>query len=347
MRLVRFAILPVVLVAALFVAACGGSDNSGSGSSSTQASSNAAPANKGVIAFSVPIASAEFFQGVSYGFEGAAKQLGYSTKILDANLSPDKQVSDLNTFTTQKPKAVVSWTLNPKAAEGAYQQLKTAGVPVLGMGSGSPSFKSSVWVATSPPSGCDSMRTEAQYIAKRVPGAKVLIVGGPPVPTLQAQVACMLKEAKAAGLVVAQKQDNVKNTATAAQSIVQDMLTTHPDARAVWTFNDDSAAGAAAVLASSGKQAWNEDTKKGIIIAGNGGNPATISAIKAGKMTLTMDSDTVLLGIRAAQMAAAAAQGKPLPKQVIIPTKIWDKSNVNTYVLPDKRPIRLTPLPGT
>jgi ABC-type sugar transport system substrate-binding protein len=55
----------------------------------------------------------------------------------------------------------------------------------------------------------------------------------------------------------------------------------------------------------------------------------------------------VLLGIRAAQMAAAAAQGKPLPKQVIIPTKIWDKSNVNTYVLPDKRPIRLTPLPGT
>jgi ribose transport system substrate-binding protein len=345
MGFARSTALGVSLVLCLFAAGCGSDDDSGSSADGAGSTSGAETTDKGVIGFSPPIASAEFFQGVEYGLKEAAKQLGYSVKTLDANLSPDKQVSDLGTFVSLKPAAVVSWTLNPDAAEGAYQRLKSADIPVVGMGSESPSFATTVWVATSPPEGCDAMREEAEYIAERIPGGEVLIVGGPPVPTLELQVKCMVDEAKAAGLVVADKQDNVKNTAAAAQSIVQDMLTANPDARAVWTFNDDSAAGAAAVLASGGKDAWNEETKEGIIVAGNGGNPATIAAIKAGKMTLTMDSDTVQLGVRSAQLAAAVAEGKPVPDRLVIPTKVWDKSNVDTYVQPTKREVELTPLP--
>lgn len=356
MRVARVAVVPTAVAACIAVAACGSSSNSSTTSASAapsgtasantaQPASGGTTASKGTLGFSVPVTGNPFFEGTLYAFDAAAKKLGYSVKALNANLSPDKQVSDLAALASLKVKAVVSWTLNPKAAQGPYQSLTNAGIPVVGMGSTSPSFKATIWPSTNPPSGCAPFALEAKYIAARAPGGKILLVLGGPVPSLQHENACMISTSKAAGLVIAEQAPNAQDNASAAQSIVQNMLTTHPDVSAIWGYNDNSALGAAAVVAGSGKSAWNDKTKKGVIIAGSGADPDAIDAIKAGKVTVTEDSNVNELGTLAAQLAAAAAQGKPVPKQIVIPTKLWDQSSVGSYLPPDQRPITLNPLP--
>jgi ABC-type sugar transport system substrate-binding protein len=61
-----------------------------------------------VIGWSVPIAANDYFRSVIYGQKEAAKQLGYRIRPYDANLSPDKQVSDLDLMTNAKVSGIVS-----------------------------------------------------------------------------------------------------------------------------------------------------------------------------------------------------------------------------------------------
>jgi ribose transport system substrate-binding protein len=239
----------------------------------------------------------------------------------------------------------VSWTLNPGAADAAYQRASDAGIPIVGMGSTSKYFFSSVW----DPSGVDCRMTKdgAAFIAKRVPGAKVLVIGGPPVPALEFYINCFIKDAKAAGLNVVERQNNVKDQAASAQSIVQDMLTKHPDANAIFSYNDASALGAAAVVRASGKQAWVEGKQEGIIIMSNGGQPPALNAIKAGAMTAAYDVSPEQLGRISVQLLAQKIKGRKVPKRVVGPFKLWTAKNAGQYVSNLKRPIKLTPLVGS
>ena len=60
---------------------------------------------------SSPVASNPNQQAITYGENQAAKKYGMTVKTLDANLSPDKQVSDIDTFINLKVKGIITWTL--------------------------------------------------------------------------------------------------------------------------------------------------------------------------------------------------------------------------------------------
>ena len=71
-------------------------------------------------------------------------------------------------------------------------------------------------------------RTCTKYIAEERPGAKVLAIGGPPVPSIQAYEKCFAENAKRNGLTIVGKAHNTKDTAATAQPIVADLLTKTP-----------------------------------------------------------------------------------------------------------------------
>ncbi len=292
------------------------------------------------IGESSPILSNPNQQAITRGEQLAAKSFGWKVKTIDANLSPDKQVSDVDTLVNLGVKGLITWTLDAGAAGAAYKRALDKGIPVIDYGS-TANVTSTVYDERG--YRCTAGGKAAAYIAKRVPKGKVLVIGGPPVPSITNYTNCFVKAAKAAGLQVVGKQNNVKDTAATAQPIVQDLMTKNPDINAIWCYNDPSCLGAGAVVRSSGKKAWIEGKQKGIVITGANGSGDAAQGVKSGLITGTWDPQPDVMGTIAVELLAMHLKdGKPLsalPKIVVVPLKVWDAKSIGKYVDPLKRKV--------
>ncbi|ADB50463.1 sugar ABC transporter substrate-binding protein [Conexibacter woesei] len=344
----RRAGLAALALAGLVVAGCGSGDK-GSGGGSTAASTSQHD-RKIVVGYSDPVGSNQAQQAVYRAQKEAAKQLGWEIVHLDANLSPSKQLSDIDSMISRKVDAINSWTLEEGAADAAYRRAVEAGIVIVGQSTASPYMSSTVWLQQN--YGCSLAKMGAKYIADRRPGAKTLVIGGPPVKAITHYAQCFLDAAKAAGLTVLDKKDNMADTAAGSQPIAAAMVNQHPDVEAVWTYNDPTALGAGNALKAAGKQVWQEGkSDDGVIVIGSNGTEEGIQGIKSGLMTVTYDMHPDVIGTQIIAVLAKhfrdGVPAKDLPKNVVVPTTKWDLSNVADYVDPMKRPIKLGAVLGT
>src|SRR5690348_5157377 len=111
----RLLAAPLALALVLFVAA----QASGSRSASIQ------------LGESSPVLSNPNQHAIAHGEDLAAKQEGWSVKHLDANLSPSKQVSDVDTFVHLNVKGIITWTLDPGTVAAAYKRALAKSIPIV------------------------------------------------------------------------------------------------------------------------------------------------------------------------------------------------------------------------
>ncbi|WP_320669803.1 sugar ABC transporter substrate-binding protein [Patulibacter defluvii] len=325
------------VLAALALAACGG-DDGGSGDKSGGASGGGGGGAK-KVAYSNPVAGQPGQEELMLGFTGGAKELGWKATQINANLSPDKQVADIATMISQKQDGIASWTLDPGAAAGAYGQARSAGIPVIGVNSEGEGVSTSVWWELNTCENDPPIGRTAKMIAESRPKAKVIMIGGPPVPSIKAYEDCFAKEAKAAGLQVVAKVANTKDTAATAQPLTADVLTKHPDADAIWAYNDQSALGASAAVTSASKKV-SDGKSDGIMVFGQNGDEDAITAIKDGRLTATWDTDAIGTGwavIKALTYYIGDAKTDNPPKNLVVKSTMWTKDNVGEYVPPRQR----------
>lgn len=300
-----------------------------------------------VIGYSNPLASEEGLRAVGYGAREAIKKLKlpWTLRELDSKLSADKQVSDVDTFVSLKAKGIMSWTLDPGAADAAYKRARDAGIAVIGLNSTSKYFNSVMAADTD--TTCRVANEQAAYIARLVPRAKVLAIGGPPVPSITLSTNCFVKAAKQRGLTILELQKDATGSQAGGQKVAENLLLKHPDVQAMWVFSDGDALGASAALAASGKRVWS-GKNKGIVLVSRNGVQAAIDAVKAGRMTATWDNNQPLLGAAAVQILKRIIVDKvppsEIPKRVAIPSQRWDLTTIGKYKSPLKRAVPL-PLP--
>src|SRR5579864_8374905 len=84
---------------------------------------------------SSPVLSNPNQQAIAYGEDQAAKHFGWTVKHLDANLSPSKQVSDVDTFINLGVKGIITWTLDPGTVAAAYKRALAKNIPIVDFGS--------------------------------------------------------------------------------------------------------------------------------------------------------------------------------------------------------------------
>jgi ribose transport system substrate-binding protein len=326
----KLGLLPLA-VALIFAAGCG-DDGGESGAGTTTGSSSASGAGK-KIAYVSPVAAQPGQQDIGFGMETGAKELGWTSEVLDANLAPDKQVAAVDAAISKQLDAIGSWSLDAAALAGAYERALAAGIPVISMNTEGEKVTGSIWNEhlLCVPGG--SQEKLAEFIADRIPGAKTVIMTGPPAPSIVAMTKCFTDAAKQAGLQIVATKANTSDTAEAAQRLMGDILTKHPDVQAVWNYNDQSALGDAAAL-----QARNKDiatiSKDGIIVIGHNGDADAIAAVKDGRMTGTWDPNYVATGLAfTRQMNEAMKAGgadASVPK-VTVKGDFWTSENVGTY----------------
>lgn len=308
-------------VAALLGAtACGGGDDA-----------SAAGGTSGLkVAYSSPVASQPGQQIVTNGLNAGAKELGWEVNVIDANLSPDQQVSNVQTMIQQQAAAIGLWALDSGAMEGTYAQAKSANIPVIGVNSEGANVSSTVWWGVN---RCDDdqspYRQAAKQIAETRPGGKVIVLGGPPVPSIQANVKCFSDAAKAAGLTILAQIDNTKDTSANAASLTADTFTKYPDVDAVWSYNDSSAIGASTSATQAGRKI-SDGTGEGIIIQGSNGDPDAIEAVKQGRLSGTWDPDSYATGMAVIKAMDDAKKGVT-GKNYVVTAKYWSQANIAEY----------------
>ena len=223
---------------------------------------------------------------ITLGQRRRSTELGWDFTSLDASLDPSRQAQQVDELVTLGVDGLTTWTLDAALAEPAYERAVVAGIPIIAFNSESPS------VTTVIRQRADSevpAEDAARYIAERVENARVLVVGGPPIPALVARTERFLEAAARAGLTVVGRDDNVGDVEETAVPVVEGLLREQPNVDAVWCFNDYTAVAAGKVLRGRGAPIWS-GRERGVIVSGISGAPLAIEAIRDGSMTLTYDS---------------------------------------------------------
>jgi ribose transport system substrate-binding protein len=110
----------------------------------------------------------------------------------------------------------------------------------------------------------------------------------------------------------------------------QDLLTKFPDVKAIYGENEDMALGAAQAIDARGLKHW--DGQSGIITIGADGLVSGMEAIKAGKLTATVDVNSAEIGTRMIEtLFAHEFLGEEVNQFVRVPTGVVDKSNVDLH----------------
>jgi ribose transport system substrate-binding protein len=317
-------------IGALAVVGCGSDDDGGGDSAAGGA------AERMTIGYSNPNASGVPLQSIAYGQKQAIEKLDlpWTVNEVDAKLSGDKQVADIDTMIVQRVGAVTSWTMNPGAAEQVYRRAQEAGIPVMTFNSESES--ATTVLKTQTDATCDVSVEQAEYIAERVPNAKVLMVGGPEAPSIIFTTQCFRDAAKEAGLKVIGTVTDTQGNETGGQKVAADGLTRHgSDVQAIWVYSDPPAAGVAAAVQDAGMKVWSEEDPTGVVFVSRDGASTAVADIKAGRMTATWDGNMSQMGAASIQLLKQHyVDGVPLeelPKEVLIEAVRYDQANADEY----------------
>ena len=103
------------------------------------------------------------------------------------------------------------------------------------------------------------------------------------------------------------------------------LLAEHPRIDGVWTGNDLMAFGALDALAEAGRTAQ---------VVGINGLPGAIERIEAGTMLASVDFSAFNIAAIAARAALRHLSGEPVPRQIMIPAALIDRTNHRAWQVP-------------
>ncbi|MHA3701115.1 sugar ABC transporter substrate-binding protein [Jatrophihabitans sp. YIM 134969] len=334
------AVASVLLVGTL--AACSSSGGSTGGDTSGVAAtvaggSGGVPSAKLRIDYASPVAAQPGQQQFDQGAKAAASVSGSTFDSLDSAVSASKQITNIMTMLQRNPDVIGTWTLDPGATAGVYNQVVTQGIPLIGVNSNDNGITNAVWGSTQLCTADGPWAQTAKMFAKKDPGGKVATIGLDGVPSIDANTKCFTDAAKVAGLDVVAHVSNTSDDSAGGQKLIADVLTKNPDLSGVWAYNDASALGASAAVLAAGKKV-SDGTSDGLIITGSNGDSDAVDAIKQGRLTATWDPNNVEMGWLFVLMAQEVKAGSA-PKSAVMPATLVDASNAADWVAPGDRTV--------
>jgi ribose transport system substrate-binding protein len=348
----RLAVAAAVLTAALALAACG-SSKSGSSSNSSSSSKSSTTAAASIPPYDGPetkyfgtvpeptkkpgsptIGFLQVFGGqpvlaaLQNALVGEVRKLGGKTIALDAQLNPQKQVSQFNQLFAQKVDAIIVMPTNADAIEPSLKQAKARGIPVIGFmdppsldKSLNPLIKATVNVGYDY-AGYSTMK----LLATKAPGSNFALLGSSiPNSSLKLIDDRLIYWGKRLGLKYLGRQDSPTDTPTGMAPPAHAILTKYPDVKNIVTYNDESSLAVATAVTEAGKSGIN-------IANSNDGQNITGAAIKAGRMTGAYFVPYTEIGRDMAMLAYDVVTKQPIPAEAIVPkSRMVTKANVDQF----------------
>ncbi|MDQ0391974.1 sugar ABC transporter substrate-binding protein [Labrys monachus] len=265
--------------------------------------------------------------------QAAADKLGVKLVTYTANNDPTQELANVQDAITKGVDGILIYAVSLSSEKAAIAQAQRAGVPIFFQYGYDPSllknaagFMEINLFKFGEPVG--------EALGKQVPDGEVAIVTGKLGRGDAEAFANSFKDGlKAVGskasvvAEVAADWDRQKALDATAQ-----ILTAHPDVKAIYAANDDMAVGVSIAIDRAGK------TGK-ILLGACNGAPYGIDLIKQGKMTITNSNPPSIASVQSLQLLLAVIDKKIEPGQFYAaPTQLITSANMDTAIPWDAKP---------
>jgi len=269
----------------------------------------------------------EFWQTLKSGAEEAARQhpdVELSVLAPEREINIDQQVSILEDQILKKVSALAVVPGGIAEVTPVLDKAKAAGIPVLIVDNDTPWPGKLCYIGTDNRVGG---KLAGDYLVKILGGhGKVAIIRGVLGVVSHDDRVAGFQDALAAApgiqLVTIQPANSER---ALGLTVMENLLTSHPDLNAVFATNDQMALGAMEGVAAqhlSGK----------IFVVGFDAGKEAVRAVKAGTVSAVIAQYPANMGKQAVEASIKAIQGQPIPKVIDTGTALVTKENADEFL---------------
>jgi len=292
----------------------------GCGSSTTGSTGSTGSTEKAIkIAVVLKAINSDYWKQVKAGAEDAGKSLGVDVEVVGPNAETDiaGQASMMEDQIVKGVSALVVAPSQPSAALSTFDKADAAKIPVLLIDTDAKWDKKKSFLGTGNEAGG---KVGGDFIAKSLkPGDDIVMIRGAlGDATHDERIKGATDAIKAAGLDVSAVQPADSDRAK-AMSVMENLLQTHPNVKAVFCSNDEMALGAARALKAA--------NKTDVVIVGFDGSPDAVNAILSGEITASVAQSAYSIGKQGVEAAVKVAKGETIDARIDTGTNLVTKEN--------------------
>ncbi|MEC5407627.1 substrate-binding domain-containing protein [Paraburkholderia sp. MPAMCS5] len=280
---------------------------------------------KQTVAYIAPSLDISYWQWVAYGVKQRAKELGMDYVEFTSENSPAKQMDNVKTALTRGVTAIVMGPVSSTSTPPVLRLLKDKSVPIafagIGPGPGQTDYTSAVTA-----NNYETGKAQGSYVcklAKERGGNKIAMLS---LPQDRENAQKYMKGAKesfsADGCELVQVLETHGLTVNEAVSQANDILTAHPDVKAIYGMYDEAATGAAKALQTRGL------TGKVAVVTADG-SPTTIRLLRDGAIQGIFLQEAVGQGIDATTQVHNALNKKPTTQELALKEPLVTKETID------------------
>ncbi|MFL7962529.1 inositol transport system substrate-binding protein [Pseudomonas sp. NFIX10] len=252
---------------------------------------------------------------------------GVTLQFEDARSDVVKQLSQVESFISQKVDAIIVNPVDTAATQRITKAAVAAGIPLVYVNRRPDDLKLPAGVVTVASDDLEAGRMQMQYLAEKMGGKGNIVI-------LLGDLANNSTTNRTKGVKdVLAKYPNIKieqeQTGTwlrdKGMTLVNDWLTQGREFQAVVANNDEMAIGAAMAL----KQAGTEPGT--VLIAGVDGTPDGLNAIKKGEMAVSVFQDAKGQADGSIDTAVKMVKKQPVEQAVWVPYRLITPENVDQF----------------
>ena len=282
-------------------------------------------AAKKTIAFVPKAMDSEFWLTMRSGAQKAIEgrdDVVLSVLAPDREINVDQQVSILEDQIQRGAKALVVAPAGSAQVMPVLQNAIGRGIPVVLVDSDAPLPGKSSYAGTDNRAGGT---LAGKHVIEKVGAGKIAIITGVPGNQSQDDRAAGFLETVATvpGLQLVTSQP-ANSERSQGLTVMENILTAHPDIKAVFATNDQMALGAVeAIMARS--------PKAGIIVVGFDATAEAVQAIIEGRMSASVAQRPFEMGRRSVEAALALIDGKKVEPRIDTGTELVTAANAQGY----------------
>jgi len=271
-----------------------------------------AETKKLTVVYIAPSLDISYWQWVAYGAKTKAAELGMTYLEMDSHNSPTEQMANIRTAITKGVDAVVMGPVSSTSTPPVLRLLKEKKIPVAFTGIG-PQPGETDYTSSVTANNYEAGQQEGKFVcalAKERGGTKVGMLSLPQDrENAQKYLTGAQESFKADGCDLVQVLQTHGLTVKEAVEQANDLLTAHPDVKAIYGMYDEAATGAAKVL-----QTRNLVGKVGVATAD--GSPTTVKLLKDGVVQGLFLQEAGGQGIEGVQQVYNALTGAAVTKDL-------------------------------
>ncbi|WP_053157287.1 sugar ABC transporter substrate-binding protein [Pseudomonas sp. Pf153] len=252
---------------------------------------------------------------------------GVTLQFEDARSDVVKQLSQVESFVSQKVDAIIVNPVDTAATARITKAAVAAGIPLVYVNRRPDDLKLPAGVVTVASDDLEAGRMQMQYLADKMGGkGDIVILLGDLANNSTTNRTKGVKEvlAKYPDIKIEQEQTGTW-LRDKGMTLVNDWLTQGREFQAVVANNDEMAIGAAMALKQAGTQ------KGSVLIAGVDGTPDGLNAIKKGDMTVSVFQDAKGQADGSIDTAVKMVKKQPVEPAVWVPYRLITPENVEQF----------------